>query len=163
MTAEGTITLGGQTWTFDAASSSAIMDWGRGAWPPSVTWRWGAAAGEVDGAPLAFNLGDGFGDDRAGTENLIVYDDVPHKLGRVAWTHDLDDPMADWTFQSDDGRVSLTLHPIAHEINDLDFGPKFSRLRKAYGAFSGTLVLDDGRALAIHDLRGFAERMDLSW
>jgi hypothetical protein len=113
--------------------------------------------------PYLFNLGDGFGDDQAGTENLVVYDDVAHKLGRVTWSHDPADPMVDWSFEADDGRLSLMLHPIAPEISDLDLGAKFSHLRKAYGTYSGTIVLDDGTELVVVDVPGFAERMDQSW
>lgn len=156
MTADGSVTVGDHTWSFTGAS--AVMDWGRGQWPAQVTWRW---AGAADG-PLAFNLGDGFGDDRAGTENLVVYEDVAHKVGRVAWTYDAADPLADWRFESTDGRVSLVLHPDAPEVNDLDLGERFSHLRKAYGRFAGTVTLDDGRVIAV-DAPGFAEQMDLSW
>jgi hypothetical protein len=163
MTAEGTITIGARTFALAAADTSAVMDWGRGAWPPTATWRWAAASGVVDGAPLAFNLGEGFGNPAAGSENLIVADDVAHKLATVDWTFDPDDPLADWTFEAPDGRASLVLHPVAPEVGGLDFGSVFSRLTKAYGTFSGTLVLDDGRTVTLTGVPGFAEQMQLSW
>jgi hypothetical protein len=161
LSADGTLTRAGRTWNFSGAA--AVMDWGRGAWPPTATWRWAAASGVVDGATLAFNLGEGFGDARAATENLIVYADVAHKLGAVGWSHDASDPTRDWTFHSDDGRVALILHPRAKELGDLTLGDRYTKLQKAYGTFSGTLVLDDGRSLRVDGLPGFAEEEMLSW
>jgi hypothetical protein len=157
MTADGTVTVGGSSWTF--SSASAVMDWGRGQWPQSATWRWAGASGVSGGKTLSFNLGEGFGDDTHGTENLIVYDDVAHKLGRVSWTHG-DDPLADWSFHGDG--VSLVLHPVAKETGGLDFGAKYSHLKKGYGTFSGTLTVD-GLTLAVDNLDGFAEEEELAW
>jgi hypothetical protein len=139
------------------------MDWGRGAWPSEVTWRWAGAAGTVEGATFAFNLGNGFGDATAGTENLVVRADVANKLAEVDWTHDPDDPMRDWTFAARDHRLSLVLHPIAIETGGLDLGSKFNHLRKAYGKFSGTIELDDGHVVSLDGMLGFAEEMSLSW
>lgn len=159
--AEGTLTIGARTWTL--AGATATMDWGRGAWPSRATWRWAAAAGVVDGVPLALNLGEGFGDDRAGTENVVVYGDRAHKLARVAWAHDAADPLGDWRFEAPDGRARLVLRPTAKESGGLELGDLYSRLQKGYGRLSGALVLDDGRAVTVTDLPAFAEEMSLSW
>lgn len=161
MTADGELSVGAQAWTISAAT--ATMDWGRGEWPSQAVWRWAAAAGVVDGVEMAINLGEGFGDDSAATENLIVYGDRAHKLGRVAWAQDPADPLRDWTFSSSDGRVRLVLHPSAKESGGLELGDLYSRLQKGYGTVSGTLVLDDGRAITVDGWRAFAEEMSLSW
>jgi hypothetical protein len=161
MSADGNVTVGARSWSF--AGAGAVMDWGRGEWPSSVTWRWAGASGTVDGVTLAFNLGEGFGDHRAGTENLVVRGDVAHKLGDVAWSHDATDPTRDWTFQSADGRLSLVLHPIAPETGGLELGGKYSRLQKGYGRFSGTIELDDGETVRLDGMLGFAEEEQLAW
>jgi len=161
MVADGTLTAGGRSFTFSGAT--AVIDWGRGQWPSQVTWRWAAASGVVDGVPLALNLGEGFGDASAATENLLVLGDVPHKLGEVGWSYDRADPTRDWTFRSDDGRVDLVLEPIAPEVGGIELGSKFQRVFKAYGRWRGALVLDDGRRVAVDGLLGFAENVDLSW
>ncbi len=163
MSADGMLTIGGDSYAFAADGASATMDWGRGEWPPTVTWRWAAATGTVDGKPLAFNLGEGFGDATAGTENVVVSADVANKLAEVDWSHDPNDLMKDWTFHARDGRLALTLHPLAQEVGGLDFGAKYSHLHKAYGRFSGTIVLDDGRAVTVDNLLGFAEEEELAW
>jgi hypothetical protein len=163
MSAEGTLTIGEESWTFDAASTQAVMDWGRGGWPPAVTWRWAAASGTAGGETIAINLGDGFGDATHGTENLVVFGDVAHKLDEVEWTHDPEDPLQPWTLRSRDGRLSLTLTPTAQEVANLDLGRRYQHLLKGYGTFSGTIELDDGRTIVVEDLPGFAEEMSLSW
>jgi hypothetical protein len=163
LTAEGTITVGGTTWTFDPSDTIAVMDWGRGEWPHLVTWRWASGSGTIDGQPFAFNLGEGFGDDRAATENVVFFGDAPCKLGRVRWTFDPAAPTADWSFASDDGRLALVLHPLAPETSDLDLGAKTSHLVKAYGRWSGTVKVRGGRTLAIDGLLGAAEQDDITW
>jgi Protein of unknown function (DUF2804) len=161
LSAEGMLTVGDRAWTF--AGAAAVLDWGRGQWPSAVAWRWAAASGRAGGVDLAFNLGGGFGDDRAATENLVVVGDTAIKLGRVDWSYDADDPLGDWTVRSADGRLALTLHPRAPEVGGLDLGSRHQHVVKAYGSWSGTIVLDGGRDLAVEDLIGFAEAVDIAW
>lgn len=163
LTAEGTVTIGDRTFTFADADSSAVMDWGRGQWPAELIWRWAGGSGTIDGTALSFNLGEGFGDDACGTENLVVFGDIVTKLGRVVWSFDRSDPMQPWSFRSADGRIDLTLHPLAPEVGGIDLGDKFNLLTKAYGTFSGTITLDGGRTLKLAAVQGFAEENDVAW
>jgi hypothetical protein len=157
LTADGTVTIGSSSWSFNAAP--AVEDWGRGQWPQQVTWRWAGGSGSAGGQPISFNLGEGFGDDTRGTENLIVVNGVAHKLAEVSWSHG-DDPLADWSFSG--GGVSLTLHPAAKESGGLDFGTKYSHLKKGYGTFQGTVSVD-GLSLTLEGVTGFAEEEQLAW
>lgn len=68
---------------FDPETATAVLDWGRGVWTYQNTWYWGSASGYVDGVPFGMNLGYGFGDTRAATENMLLYDGVAHKLDQV--------------------------------------------------------------------------------
>lgn len=158
MAASGSVVLGGKTFAFDAAT--AVMDWGRGVWPAKPTWHWAAGSGVVGGVPLSLNLGNGFGDDGAATENIVVYGDVPYKLGRVAWSYDAVDPMQPWTFQGDG--ISLVLTPSADEVGGPEFGPRYFLVHKGYGRLSGTIDLA-GNTLVVDDLLGFAEHVEVSW
>ena len=159
--ASGTVTVGDRTATF--VDAPAVIDWGRGVWPDAVTWRWAAASGVVDGKTIALNLGEGFGDDRHGTENMVVVDGKLHKLGRVGWQFDAAVRTTPWQFVDGAGQVSLQLQPAGEETGGLDFGDRYSRLSKIYGVWSGTITLEDGTALALDGLRGFAEQMQLAW
>ena len=71
MRAEGTVTYGyhNRTYTFDPADSFAVLDWGRGVWTYKNTWYWGSASGLVDGERFGFNIGYGFGNTSAASEN----------------------------------------------------------------------------------------------
>lgn len=160
--AAGTLEVAGERLVFDAADSFGIMDWGRGVWPAEVTWHWGGAAGRVDGEVVGFNLGYGFGDTSAATENVIVVGGVAHKLGVVDWHFDRSDWMKPWKLTSPDGRVALDFTPVYPQVIDVDVGFKAAVLHKVYGTYRGTLVLDDGRALQV-ELFGFAEEMGLRW
>ena len=73
MRAEGTVTYGyhNRTYTFDPADSFAVLDWGRGVWTYKNTWYWGSASGLVDGEKFGFNIGYGFGNTRAASENML--------------------------------------------------------------------------------------------
>ena len=139
----GSLAIGDKTFSFDGAP--AVLDWGRGEWPSAVTWRW--AAGVGDG--IAFNLGQGFGDDSAGTENLAIRGTAAEKLDRVAW-------LPGWKFEG--SGVSLVLTPDASEDSGLDLGTKYQKLHKVYGTFSGTIG-----ATRVDGARGFAEEMELQW
>lgn len=166
LSADGSVAIGAHARSFAAAATTAVEDWGRGQWPSKVTWRWASAAGTAsDGTRVALNLGEGFGDARAGTENLVVVGDRAAKLAAVAWSHDAADLTRDWTFRSPDGRVDLVLHPVAPEESKLDLGPRYEHLHKVYGQLTGTLALEDGRTLKLDggDVAGAAEEMELSW
>jgi len=110
------------------------------------------------------NFGSVFGDEAAGTPDAIVVDGRLHKLPAPTWTTS-DDPAAPWRLASDDGRVDLTLTPTAayRETQRLDLGFYVTELDKPYGTWTGTVVLDDGRALAIEGLVGADEGMRTTW
>lgn len=162
LTATGSVAIDGKTYEFTDAA--AVIDWGRGVWPSQATWRWAAGSVTlVDGTTVAFNLGEGFGDDTRGTENLVIVADRALKLGRVAWAFDPERRDQPWMFSDADGRVALTLQPIGEEAGGLDFGERYSRLAKIYGTWSGHFLLEDGTTLRVDGATGFAEQMQLAW
>ena len=82
MKAEGKFTVGDRVKKFYPETSLATLDWGRGVWTYHNTWYWGSASGQVDGVPSGWNIGYGFGDTSAASENMLFYDGKAHKLGR---------------------------------------------------------------------------------
>ncbi|MCC6993967.1 MAG: DUF2804 domain-containing protein [Deltaproteobacteria bacterium] len=159
----GFVTVDGRSFAFDPTTTVASMDWGRGQWPAEVTWRWAAGATSLNGVPLGFNLGEGFGDPSHGSENFVSFGDAVSKFGTVRWSFDRADPLRPWTLRSSDGRLSLVLSPVAPETGGLDLGDKYNLLHKAYGTWSGSIELDDGQTVQLQGVRGFAEEMQLSW
>ena len=69
----GSFTLGQQTHQLDPKRDSAVLDWGRGVWTYQNRWYWSSASGHVDGQPFGFNLGYGFSDRSAASENVLIY------------------------------------------------------------------------------------------
>ena len=111
MRAAGTVTVDGKTYTFDPADSFGVLDWGRGVWTYHNTWYWGSASGAVGGVPMGWNIGYGFGDTSAASENMVFYNGRAHKLSQVTFhipqKDGKDDFLSPWTFTSDDGRFEM--------------------------------------------------------
>ena len=170
MRAEGFVTYGyhNRTYEFDPAESFAVLDWGRGVWTYDNTWYWGSASGLADGVPFGFNIGYGFGDTSAATENMLFYNGRAHKLSHVKFCIPGEetgspDYLAPWTFSSDDGRFEMDFVPALDRKSKTDFKLLMSDQHQVFGRFTGTVVLDDGTPLEIRGLPGFAEKVRNKW
>ena len=167
MPAKGTVLADGKEITFEPATAMGVLDWGRGVWTYDNTWYWSSASGRHEGVPFGFNLGYGFGETSAATENMLFYDDKAHKLGRV--TFDIpqkdgqDDFLSTWTIRDDAGRLNLVFEPILDRAANMNYWLLASIQHQVFGRFSGKAVLDDGTELAIRDLIGFAEKVRNKW
>ena len=159
--AEGKAEWGGREYLFAPAHSFAVLDWGRGVWTYDNTWYWGSASGLADGVPFGFNIGYGFGDTSAATENMLFYNgqvrfEIPMKDGA-------EDYLSPWRFTSDDHRFEMDFSPLLDRAAKTDFKVLCSDQHQVFGRFSGTAVLDDGRKIRIRDLLGFAEKVRNKW
>jgi len=166
--AEGDITHDGRTYVFDKATATAVLDWGRGVWTYNNTWYWGSASGYVDGVPFGMNLGYGFGDTSAASENMLFYDGKAHKLDQIDFgipqTADgKDDFMRPWHITSSDGRLDLIFTPAMDRASRTSVVVIESDQHQVFGHFTGKAVLDDGTELPIKDLMGFAEKVKNRW
>ena len=164
LAAQGTITVGGVEHVFDPDSSFGVFDWGRGVWTYDNTWYWGSASGLHDGVRFGFNIGYGFGDTTAASENMLFHDGVAHKLDRVYFhlprdTYD----GAPWRFTSNDDRFDMYFEPILDRAADVNAVLVRSTQHQVFGRFTGTAVLDDGSSLEIENLLGFAEEVRNRW
>ena len=170
MRAEGFVTYGyhNTTYEFKPEDSFAVLDWGRGVWTYDNTWYWGSASGLHEGVPFGFNIGYGFGNTEAASENMLFYDGKAHKLSDVRFHIPGDgtaeiDYLAPWKFTSDDGRFEMDFIPTLDRKSKTDFKVLMSDQHQVFGRFSGTAVLDDGTKLEIRDLAGFAEKVRNKW
>ena len=162
--ARGTIEIGGERHDFMPDSAFGVLDWGRGVWTYDNTWYWGSASGLVDGRPFGFNIGYGFGDTSAATENMVFFDGRAHKLAEIVF-HMPDGPpdSAPWRFTSSDGRFEMTFEPIVDRADKVDVAVFKTDQHQVFGRFSGAVVLDDGTRLDIAGLIGFAEKVHNRW
>ena len=167
MRTEGTIVYGGSTYVCDPAAHFTVLDGGRGVWTYDNTWYWGSASGLAEGVPFGFNVGYGFGDTGAASENVLFYAGKIHKLSQVRFEIPLrfgkDDYLSPWRFTSDDDRFQMDFQPIMDRSARVDLGILCSDQHQVFGRFSGTAVLDDGRKIEISDLTGFAEKVRNKW
>ena len=167
MRASGTVKLGGETYTFEPESAFGVLDWGRGVWTYHNTWYWGSASGLADGVDFGFNIGYGFGDTSAASENMLFYAGKAHKLSQVTFNIPMkdgkEDYLAPWTFTSDDGRFEMDFVPVINRASCTDVKLIKSDQNQVFGRFSGTATLDDGTVLQICDLMGFAEKVENKW
>jgi hypothetical protein len=64
---------------------------------------------DIDGHSFGFNIGYGFGDTTAASENILFYDGVAHKLDDVKF-HIPESGYTDpWKFTSNNGRFEMDL------------------------------------------------------
>ena len=167
MRAGGSFTIGGVTRSFDPADSFGLLDWGRGVWTYDNTWYWGGGQGEVDGHVVGFNIGYGFGDVSAASENMLFVDGVAHKLDRLTFNIPLKDGKEDylspWTFTSSDGRFETAFTPILDRAADTNVGPLLSDQHQVFGYMDGLITLDDGSKITLNHFLCFAEKVHNKW
>ncbi len=169
--ARGKIESGDFKYVFGADKSSkamAVLDWGRGVWTYKNTWYWGSASGEVDGVPFGFNIGYGFGNTTAATENALFYNGRAHKLEHVSFnipgeSEGNERYMEPWKFTSSDGRFEMDFEPVLDRFSDTNVIIIRSSQHQVFGRFSGRAVLDDGKIIDLKDFPGFAEKVFNRW
>ena len=196
MRASGTVTVGTQdpdgsfastavTHTFAPETAFGLLDWGRGVWTHDNTWYWGVAQGWQDGegsnspgAPgakrIGLNIGYGFGDTSAASENMIFVDGVAHKLGKldfgipakaegvigrapVKTVADKYRLMEPWHIRDEEGRLCLDFTPDLDRCDWMNFGVIITDQHQCFGLFNGHVILDDGSRFEVKNLRGSAE------
>ena len=127
---------------------------------------------------VGLNLGYGFGDTSAASENMVFVDGIAHKLGRVDFgiptvgdgagggvggRAGKDGPaydyLAPWHMTDDAGRLDLTFSPQIDRTDFINLGIIGSDQHQVFGKLTGTIVLDDESTLAVDGLRGSAEHI----
>lgn len=144
-----------------------VLDWGRGVWTYKNTWYWSSLNGQYDGHNIGFNLGYGFGDTSAASENMLFYDQEVFKLDDVKFNIPVDskgkelftDP---WTFTSEKGDIDLKFVPMFDRASDTNALIIRSNQHQVFGKFSGTFKVD-GREIKFENLVGFAEKVMNKW
>ena len=157
MPASGTATFDGKTYTFNKETDFGTLDWGRGVWTYDNTWYWGSGNTIVNGKPFGFNIGYGFGDTKAASENMLFYDGVAHKLDDVKFHIPEDDYMKPWKFTSSDGRFEMDFEPVLDRAALTDLKVIVSDQHQVFGKMTGKAILDDGTVLEVKDMLCFAE------
>ncbi|NLD26937.1 MAG: DUF2804 domain-containing protein, partial [Acholeplasmataceae bacterium] len=165
--AKGEFSIGSEIYTFEPDTAFGVLDWGRGVWTYKNTWYWSSLSSVVDGIRVGFNLGYGFGNTEAASENMLFYDGVAYKLKQVVFAIPQDEKgnyqyLKPWKITSDDKSLNLTFEPILDRFDDTSALIIRSCQHQVFGKFSGTMTFKD-KVLEIKDLVGFAERVQNRW
>ncbi|MEQ9517901.1 MAG: DUF2804 family protein, partial [Parvibaculum sp.] len=113
---------------------------------------------------FGFNIGYGFGDVTAASENMIFLDGQAHKLDKVTFHI----PQAgydkgEWQFTSNDGRFEMRFTPVYNRFDKTDLLVLRSETNQTFGRFSGHVILDNGDRFDVPSLFGFAEEVHNRW
>ncbi len=162
MRASGSVNFNGKEYKFNPETDFGTLDWGRGVWTYDNTWYWGSGNGVVNGKSFGFNIGYGFGNTAAASENIIFYDGVGHKFDDIKFNIPTDangkkDYMKPWTFTSSDGRFEADFIPVLDRAAKIDVKVIVTDQHQVFGKMTGKAVLDDGTVLEFKDLLCFAE------
>ena len=162
--AEGWVQRGEQRATLTPHDSLGNLDWGRGVWEYRSFWVWASASTFLpDGRTLGLNLGFGFGDTSAATENAIILDGRVHKLGEVRFDYDPADFMRPWRMTAPSGRLDLEFIPFKERVARSNVLLIQSEVHQMFGHYQGQVVTDEGETIPVQGVIGFAEEHHAQW
>ncbi|MDD4184014.1 MAG: DUF2804 domain-containing protein [Candidatus Izemoplasmatales bacterium] len=156
---EGVVKFRGKEYKFSATKDFSVLDWGRGVWTYKNTWFWCSLSGVVGGKRFGMNLGYGFGDTTAATENMIFYDGFAHKLDQVEFHIQEPDFLKPWLFNDNEGRLKMEMKPLLDRQDTMNLGIIKNLGHQVFGKMSGYFILDDGLKIEFKDVIGFAEKI----
>ncbi|BBY55096.1 DUF2804 domain-containing protein [Mycobacterium koreense] len=141
------------------------LDHGRGRWPRSVRWNWGAAAGRTDGHVVGLQFGGRWTDHTGTTENALCVDG---RLTRIPtdlhWEYDRRDYLRPWTVRTrDSDQVAVTFTPFHYNRARAEAGLLATRTDQCFGYYRGHVRTEEGTRIAVEDLLGWAEDVAMRW
>lgn len=168
MRACGDVYYKNKVYKFSPSNSFGLLDWGRGVWPYVTNWYWSAGQGMIDNKVFGFNLGYGFGDTSAATENMVFYDGIANKLDDIVYKIPRNklnefDYMKPWIITSSDKRFGANFVPIIDRNVNLSAVVLSTIQHQVFGKFTGRAILDRGKVIELKDFLGFAEIVRNRW
>jgi hypothetical protein len=164
MTSNGWVEYQGTRYMINPETSLGNLDWGRGVWEYESFWVWSSASGFLeDKRRIGLNLGFGFGDTSAATENCFILDGKVHKLGIINYTYNNQNFKDPWTMTCPNGRLDLVFTPFFERLAKTDLKVLRSEVHQMFGKYNGTVVTDDGKKIVIKDLIGWSEEHNAKW
>ncbi|MCL2007322.1 MAG: DUF2804 domain-containing protein [Treponema sp.] len=162
MPASGYIKIGSEEFVFKPQTSFGLLDWGRGVWPFSTEWYWGSGSGLVDGVPFGFNIGYGFGDSTAATENMLFYNGKAYKIDEVLFDLSAGGYMSPKRFSSNDGSFEMEFTPVYDRYTENKILFVNTRCHQVFGRFSGKVKLGE-KTIEIKNFMAFTEHAINNW
>jgi hypothetical protein len=160
--AAGTLWLDGREWAVPAGESWAVLDHGRGRWPYSMHWNWGAGSGLTDGRVLGVQVGGRWTDGTGMSENALLVDGHLSKISEeLVWHYDTDDWLAPWRVRGETVDLVFTPFHLKRSVTDLKVFS--SRTHQCFGHWSGRVRDDTGSWESLDGLVGWAEDVRNRW
>lgn len=170
MPANGTVTFEGKTYRFSAENGAmGVLDWGRGVWTRNNRWYWGSGSMLLDdGSAFGYNIGYGFGNTSAASENMLFYNGKAHKLDDVIFhipkrPDGSYDYLSPWSFTETNKRFEMRFEPILDRYDPVDLKIISMKPHQTFGRLYGTAILDDGKQIELTGQVGLAEHVHNCW
>ena len=145
--------------SYDIKDGFGLLDWGRGVWPYHHEWVWGNGGTVVNGKHFGFNIGWGFGNTDAATENMFFYDNKAYKLGIVTEINMGDN----YRYVDLDKRFVFSVEPIYDNFTKTNMLWVHNKCHQLFGKWSGYIVLDDGTRVDVPPFVAFCEKAENNW
>lgn len=161
----GTITVDGERSEVPPGEGWGVLDHGRGRWPYSMTWNWGAGSGRVDGRVVGVQVGGRWTDGTGSTENALLLDGRLHKNSDdLVWEYDRSDWRAPWRVHDRDrARVDLTLTPFHERVARTNLLVLEGETHQCFGTWTGWMTTDTGERVTVDGVEGWAEEARNRW
>ena len=161
----GTLVVDGVRHDLPADGSWAVLDHGRGRWPYSMSWNWGAGSGTVDGRVVGVQVGGRWTDGTGSTENAVVVDGRLHKCSaELAWEYDRTDWLAPWRIHDQAReRVDLTFTPFHERASRMNLLVVAAETHQCFGTWTGWMADDAGTRVRVDGVTGWAEEARNRW
>ena len=144
---------------YEIKDGFGLLDWGRGVWPFRHNWVWGNGGTVIDGKHFGFNIGWGFGNTEAATENAFFYDNKVYKLGVVTEIQ-----MGDkFRYVDQDKRFVFAVEPIYDNHTKTRMLWVNNECHQVFGKWRGYVVLDDGTKIEVPPFIAFCEKANNNW
>ena len=161
----GAITVDGERVEIPPGEAWGVLDHGRGRWPYSMTWNWGAGSGRVDGRVVGVQVGGRWTDGTGSTENALLLDGRLHKNSdELIWTYDRSDWRRPWRVHDRDrARVDLTLAPFHERVARTNLLVVAGETHQCFGTWTGWMTTDTGERVTVDGVEGWAEEARNRW
>lgn len=160
--ATGTIWIDGVGSEVTGGESWATLDHGRGRWPYSVHWNWGAGSGRADDKVIGIQIGGKWTDGTGSVENSLLVDGKLSKISEeLAWDYSPADWMAPWRVSSPS--VDLVFTPFHLKASVTDVKVFASKTHQCFGYWTGRVRRHTGEWVEFEGLVGWAEDVHNRW
>ena len=160
--AHGTLWVDGVEYDVPAGESWAVLDHGRGRWPYSMHWNWGAGSGMTDGRVIGIQLGSKWTDGTGSTENSLLVDGRLHKISEeLVWDYDPGNWLAPWHIHG--SAADLTFTPFHDKASAINLGVLSNNTHQCFGHYTGWVKDDSGVKVRVSFILGWAEDVHNRW